>query len=48
MAQLSTLLSQYLQSLWVYHFFLFPLHVTSGNQVSHSVAQALFDRGEGH
>ena len=49
-AQLSTLLSQRprLWSPWVYHFVLIPLIATSGNQVSHSVAQALFVRGGGH
>ena len=41
-AQLSTLLGQRLRSPWVFHFVLIPLPVTSGNQVSHSVAQALF------
>ena len=46
-AQLSTLLSQCLQSPWVYHFILNPLPATSGNQVSHSVAQSLFGRGGG-
>ena len=40
-AQLSTLLSQRLLSPWVFHFLLIPLPATSGNWVSHSVAQAL-------
>ena len=47
MAQLSTLLSQRPWSPWVYHFLLIPLPATSGNQVSHSVAQPLFGRGGG-
>ena len=47
MAQLSTLLSPCPQSPWVYHFILIPHPATSGNQVSHSVPQALFDRGGG-
>ena len=46
-AQLSTLLGQDLWSPWVFHFVLILLPVTSGNQVSHSVAQALFGRGGG-
>ena len=48
MAQLSTLLSQRPWSPWVSHLVLIPLPATSGNQVSHSVAQALFGRGGGH
>ena len=43
--QLSTLLIPCPRSLWVYHFVLIPLPATSGNQVSHSVSQALFGRG---
>ena len=46
-AQLSTLLSQPSRSPWVFLFVLIPLPATSGNQVSHSVAQALFGRGRG-
>ena len=46
-AQLSTLLGQRLRSPWVFHFVLIPLPATSGNQVSHSVAQALFGSGGG-
>ena len=45
MGELSTLPSQHPQSLWVYHFVPIPLPVTSSNQVSHSVARALFGRG---
>ena len=45
--QLSTLLGQRLWSPWVFHFVLIPLPATLGNQVSHSVAQALFGRGGG-
>ena len=41
-AQLSTLLGQRLWSPWVFLFVLIPLPVTSGNWVSHSIAQALF------
>ena len=48
MAQLSTLPSQHPQYPWVYHFILIPLPATSGNQVSHSIAQALFGSGGGH
>ena len=44
-AQLSTFLGQRLRSPWVFHFVLIPLPATSGNQVSHRVAQALFGRG---
>ena len=47
MSQLSTLLSQRQWSPWVYHFILIPLPANSGNQVSHSVAPALFGRGGG-
>ena len=46
-SQLSTLLSQCPWSPWVYHFVLIPLPATTGNQVSHSVAWAFFDRGGG-
>ena len=46
-AQLSTLLSQCPWSPWVFHFILIPLPATSGNQVSHTVARALFGRGGG-
>ena len=46
-AQLSTLLGQHPWSPWVFHFVLIPLPATSGNQVSHSVAQALFGSGGG-
>ena len=48
LAQLSTLPSWYTGSLWVYHFVLIPLPVTSSNQVSLGVAQALFGRGGSH
>ena len=41
-AHLSTLLGQRLWSPWVFLFVLIPLPVTSGNWVSHSIAQALF------
>ena len=41
-APLSTLLSQFLRSPWVFHFGLIPLPATLGNQACHSVAQALF------
>ena len=44
-AQLLTLSSQCPQSLWVYHFVLIPLPVTSSNEVSFSAAQILFGRG---
>ena len=46
-AQLSTLLSQHPRSPWVFHFVLIPLPATSGNQVSESIAQALFGSGGG-
>ena len=45
MAQLSTFPRQCPQSPWVYHFVLIPFPATSSNQVSLSVAQALFGRG---
>ena len=45
MAQLSTFPSLHPWSLWVYHFILIPLPVTSSNQVSLGAAQALFGRG---
>ena len=47
-AKLSTFLGQPLGSPWVFHFILIPLPSTLGNQVSHSVAQALFGSGGGH
>ena len=47
-AQLSTLPSLCPQSWWVFHFVLIPLPETSINQVSLSVAQALFGRGWSH
>ena len=43
--QFSSLPSQRPQSLWVYHYILIPLPVTSSNQVSLNAAQALFGRG---
>ena len=45
MAQFSPLPCWHPQSLWVYHFILIPLPVTSSNQVSLGAAQALFGRG---
>ena len=45
MAQLSTLPSRDMRSLWVYYFVLIPLPVTSSNQVSLGAAQTLFGRG---
>ena len=47
-AQLSSLLGQCTWSPWGFHFGLISLPVTSGKQVFHSVAQALFGRGGGH
>ena len=44
-ARLSTLPRRHPQSLWVYHFVLIPLPVTSSNQVCLGAAQALFGRG---